>query len=435
MCVAAFLAASALPGSPQSDWTLARAIERAQTDNPRAHEALARVRQARASLAQVMGTFWPRLNVAARYSMTNLPAASFGNLVNHKSIESQRFTGFGDFDNLPTTDNFSVSGGISIPIYAGGIRFARRRASEHRIDALDHQAQAIRAILGLETARTYFRIAREESLRQAAEAAVNAFEKNLEVARNRYQNGQMLEQEMLAVKVRLAEAQEAVLVAKNSAALGRQALAALLVVDSARTDASTPVELAIPSNTQAGKRPELLACRQGTDRADAMIDVARGSYRPAVGAFGRIVYNKGILEESGDSFGFVAGIGVELSFGLDTPAKVEAAKHARAQVGHQCEQLALALRLQAQQARTRLKEADGRLAITANEIALADKSAAVVRARFEEGLALSTQLIEAETALTSARVRRAEAETARYTAIAELRYAVGLPIASARGSE
>ena len=44
-----------------------------------------------------------------------------------------------------------------------------------------------------------------------------------------------------------------------------------------------------------------------------------------------------------------------------------------------------------------------------------------------KGTALSSQLIDAETALVSARVRRAEAETDQRIAIAALRKAYGYP--------
>jgi len=49
------------------------------------------------------------------------------------------------------------------------------------------------------------------------------------------------------------------------------------------------------------------------------------------------------------------------------------------------------------------------------------------RTRFERGLALSTQLIDSETALVAARVRRAEAESDQRIAVAALRKALALP--------
>jgi outer membrane protein TolC len=88
----------------------------------------------------------------------------------------------------------------------------------------------------------------------------------------------------------------------------------------------------------------------------------------------------------------------------------------------------LAISLEVQQARIALREADQRLGVSGKGIQLAEESVKLTRDRFETGLSLTAQLIDAETALTSARVRRTEAETDRRVAIATLRRALGLAI-------
>jgi len=89
--------------------------------------------------------------------------------------------------------------------------------------------------------------------------------------------------------------------------------------------------------------------------------------------------------------------------------------------------LRLAIDFEVEQARLQLKEAAERLAVTEAAVAQAHESAELTRARFEEGLMISTQLIDAETALIAARVRRAESEGDQRIAIAALRKALGLP--------
>jgi outer membrane protein TolC len=74
-----------------------------------------------------------------------------------------------------------------------------------------------------------------------------------------------------------------------------------------------------------------------------------------------------------------------------------------------------------------LKAADERLAVSGKTVEQAEESAGLTRNRFEQGLALSTQLIDSESALVAARVRRAEAEADRRIAIAALRKALALP--------
>jgi outer membrane protein TolC len=85
------------------------------------------------------------------------------------------------------------------------------------------------------------------------------------------------------------------------------------------------------------------------------------------------------------------------------------------------------LDLEVEQARLDLKAANERLEMTQQAVSQAAESATLTRARFEQGAALATQLMDAESALVGARVRRAEAEADQRIALAALRKAVGLP--------
>ena len=69
-----------------------------------------------------------------------------------------------------------------------------------------------------------------------------------------------------------------------------------------------------------------------------------------------------------------------------------------------------------------------RLGVGEKSVAQADESLTLTRDRFAQGMALATQLIDAQTALTAARVRRADAQADVQIATAALRRALGLPI-------
>jgi len=102
--------------------------------------------------------------------------------------------------------------------------------------------------------------------------------------------------------------------------------------------------------------------------------------------------------------------------------------HANLEIAHEEERkLRLALDLEVEQARLELKTAEERLRVTEQVVAQASESAGINRARFEQGAALVTQVIDAESALLAARVRRAEAEADQRIAVAAPRKALGLP--------
>ena len=74
------------------------------------------------------------------------------------------------------------------------------------------------------------------------------------------------------------------------------------------------------------------------------------------------------------------------------------------------------------------KELKSEAAAQTEAIAQATESVELTRARFEQGLAISLQLIDAQTALIGARVRRAEADADQRIATAAVRKALGLPL-------
>jgi outer membrane protein TolC len=164
------------------------------------------------------------------------------------------------------------------------------------------------------------------------------------------------------------------------------------------------------------------------EAAEAALRSARGGHLPRVNAYGRYDYDHG-WEFNGSGDSYTAGLQLQWDLwdGHLTRGRVQGAKAALDSVEEESRRLRLAIELEINQARLNLGDAMERLQVTAKAVDLAAESAQLSRARFEQGLALASQVIDAETALTAARVRRAEAETNRLIAIATLRKALGLP--------
>ena len=143
--------------------------------------------------------------------------------------------------------------------------------------------------------------------------------------------------------------------------------------------------------------------------------------------FGSLDYDYGWkYDNGGGSYTAGAMLQWDIWDGKLTRAKVREARANLDSAREEQRKLNLALSLEADQARLELKAATERLAVNSEAVALASQSAEMTRARFEQGSALATQLMDAETALVGARVRRAEAEADQYIAIAALRKALGL---------
>lgn len=423
LCLAALLA-GALPVLAAEPWTLERALGHALTNSPDAQMARARIAAARAGLDQANSAVWPRLQFQSSYLRTDNPMQVFGSILNQQAYSPAL-----DFNDVPDVDNLNVKGLATLPLYTGGKIRAARQAARAQTEAARSDSDAVRNALGFEVARAFHTILKTREFIRAAEASVAAFESALATARKRLEGGALLKSELLDIEVRLAQAREDLVRARNAKVLAERALRNLLGLESGLFEvADHPPAVSVPQTDDFSGRPELEAALQRERAAEEQVRGARAGHLPKLSAFGSLDYDHGWRSDSGaGSYTAGALLQWDLWDGNLTRAKVREAAANLELAREQRRKTRLALALEADQARLELQTAAERLRGSETAVAQAAESASLTRARFDQGLALATQLIDAETALLAAKVRRAEAEADQRIATAALRKALGLP--------
>lgn len=424
--LAALLAAPALAGTVET-LSLPQTIARALADSPDARIAAARIDASQASLAQARAAFQPHVRVQSGYLRTNQPVSVFATALNQR-----RFSPGLNFNDVPDADDWASSATLTYPLYAGGKNVAGRDAALAALNASRHGADAVRQVLVHEVTRSFLLIHRTRALVEAAQAAVTAFESNLQLSRKRIEAGAALPTDALDLEVRLAEAREDLARANNAGRLTRQSLAMLLGMENGDVDATaSPPPLQAPARGEAASRPELLAAESVAQAAAARVRQASAGWKPSVNAFGTAEHHRGGKFDGQGSY-YTVGVMAQWDIwdGGLTRGRVSEAEAEHLAALENVRRQRLGIQLEVQQARTTLQEADERLAVSAKSVQLAAESVQLTRDRFSSGLALAAQLIDAETALTAARVRRSEAETDRRLAIAALRRALGMSMIS-----
>lgn len=409
----------------EQPWTLEHALAQVRDANPDARIARQRILAAQAGLEQAQSTWWPQLQFQSGYIYTDNPVTVFGAVLNQQSFSPSL-----DFNHVPDTDNLNLRGTISMPLYEGGRLTARRAAAKANAEASQYDQASVEQALSFEVTRAWFTVRKAGAFLAAAEAAVRSYETNLSIAKARFDEGTLLKPDVLDLQVRLAQAQEDLTRARNGKELAQRALGNLLGFENQPVPvAANEATLVAPSIEQDyASRPELAANRYRTRAAEAELKRARSGYLPSVSAFGAVDYDYGWRNENGAA-SYTAGLMLKWNLwdGHETRGKVGEA-NAGLQIAEEMERKArLAIDLQVSQSRLAYNEATERLGVTEKTVALAEESVNLTRARFEEGRALATQLIDAETALTGARVRHITAQTDQQIAIAALRRALGLP--------
>jgi outer membrane protein len=412
---------SALCAEP---WTLERALEQALNSNPDARLAQQRIVAAQAGLEQANAAFWPRVQFQSSYTGSDNPMVAFGSILNQRAYSSSL-----NFNDVPGVDDLNTRGLVTVPLYAGGKNTASRKAAKANTDAARQDNEAVRNALGFEVSRAFYTVLKTRQFIRAAEAGVNSFEGSLVVAKKRLDGGTLLKSGVLDIEVRLAQAREELVRARNANALAVRVLRNLLGIEGGDFEvADTAPAATAPDSGDFSGRPELAAARHREQAAQQQAHAAKGGYLPRVNAFGSADYDYGwTYNNGGGSYTAGALLQWDLWDGKMTRAKLAEANANVELAREEQRKLHLALDLEAEQARLDLKAANERLSVTDQVVAQTTESASLTRARFEQDLALSTQLIDAETALVAARVRRAEAEADRQIAIAAVRKALALP--------
>lgn len=405
-------------------WTLERAMEQALANNPDARLARERIAIAQAGLQQADAAFWPRLQLQSSYTRTDNPMLVFGSVLNQRAYRQSL-----DFNDVPDADDLNVKGLVTLPLYEGGRLRAQRGAARANTAASRQDDIAVRNQLAFEVARAFYTAQKAREFIRSAEAAVAAYQTNITIAERRLKAGTLLKTDTLDLEVRLAQAREDQVRARNGLALAERALRNLAGLEEGDFVVSeVSPELRVPETRDYSERAEIAAARDREQAASEQVRGARSGYQPRVSAFGSLDYDYGWkFDNGGKSYTAGAMLQWDIWDGKLTRGRVNEARARLNAAREEERKVRLAVSLEVEEARLGLDAANERLVVAEQAVKVATESATLTRARFEQGETLSTQLMDAETALIAARVRRAEAQADRRIAIAALRKALGLP--------
>jgi outer membrane protein TolC len=407
-------------------WSVQQAVQYALAHNPDTRAAVERIHAAEADLKAARSAFYPQLGVAVEYSRTNNPMYSFGNILNQGM-----FSNAIDFNDPGTTDTLQTKGMVQYRIYNGGRDMAAMDAADNRGQASLKENDAIRLHLEFNVVRAFCTILQADEVITARQSALEAISASLAVARARFDEGALLQEDVLNLEVQQSRAQEQLIQARHSLSLAQRGFLRLLGLQSEAVNLdpqATPAQ-EIPPTPDISQRPELKAMAAQIKMQEAMVRQARGGYAPTADLFGSYQVDKGteLDEGSGNSWSTGIRLNYTLFNGGRTGAEVERAEAQLREAREGLRKLELAYNLELEQAVLTLHQEDERLKVTDKMVSSARESARLSRLRFKEGLVLSSELIDTENRLTDALLSHSLAKASRKIAIADLRRAVGLP--------
>ncbi|MGE5188774.1 MAG: TolC family protein, partial [Gemmatimonadota bacterium] len=268
----------------------------------------------------------------------------------------------------------------------------------------------------------------------AAESLDTARE-HRKVAIDRYELGVVARNDVLAADVQVANAEAALIAAGNRVEIAHSRLALSMGYSGDRAVGPAPGDFPVPAETPfslddsvkaaASMRPEMRAQAALVREAEAAAAAARSEFAPTLFGQGGYSYETNDYNPHKGVFSLVAGGTINLfAGGGDAAARREALlsadrrKEGLALLG---DEIALAVK----SAHLAIVEADKRKAVAATAVARAEENLRIQDDRYREGLAISTEVLDAETLLTRAKVDERNATYDLFEARYGLLYARG----------
>lgn len=410
------------------------ALERMEARAPEVLAAQQVLRQGQAGVLEARGRRLPELHLDGRYTWIDGP-------LGFELDPVRRFILDVDPDwppaLLPSDITFqqrrfgTLGATASWPVYTGGRIRAGIEAAEAAEAAGGAAFDATLGELRVELVRRYFGQQLAEQALAVREATAAGLRRHRDDALKLEREGQIARAERLRADVALAEAQRDVEAGQRDLALARAGLAALLGRVGG-VQAVTPMPGLPPAPGLApvqalalAHNPSLREARLQQRRADAGVRAARGERGPTVAVFGRReLYTRDLTLLEPDW-----AVGVALNWPLydggQRRSRWVAAAAVAEEVGAQVAAGERDLELLVQQRHQVLANALSRLESFQATRDLALESLRVQRRAFEEGLASSLDVVDAELALSRVDLGALAARYEGLVALAELYQAAG----------
>jgi NodT family efflux transporter outer membrane factor (OMF) lipoprotein len=254
-------------GDPQLDQLEHRLVDA----NQDLRAAVARYEQARAQVRVDRADLWPTLDIGAGLTRQR----QSGNSPRHSP-------------NLPTVYNdYSLSADFSYELDLWGRVRNTLSAAKAQAQASAGDLAALNLSLQAELASNYFSLRAADTEQQLLDDTVAAYQKALELTRNRYQGGAAAAADVDQAQTQLETARAQAADVRLQRARLEHAIAVLVgVPPSALSLATAPLELQPPPITPRlpsqllQRRPDIAAAERRVLAANAQIGVARAAYFP-----------------------------------------------------------------------------------------------------------------------------------------------------------
>ena len=409
--------------------TLERAIEIGFQNSKQLHSSLMKVKGAEAKVKEVSALRLPSLKLNAGY---------------RKLSEVDPFiitTPFGSFPIAPGIfDNYSVQLSVFQPLFTGFRLAGNVNLNEELSNAITEEYNKDKSELIFNIKNSYWGVFKAMQFKKVMDETVEQIKAHVEDAKNLEKAGMLTRNDILKIEVQLSNAIYQQLEAENAVKLTMTALNNVMGIP-----LNTQIEIASDVNLNEYKsdelsklvdaaiknRPEIKAADSRVKASEAGVTLAKSSWYPQLSLYANYYYskpNQRILPTQ-NRFDGTWDAGINLSMNVwDWLTTKHQTDQAEAQLAQAVDGMGLikdGITLEVTQNYLSLSQANKKIEIAKLIVSQAEENMRVTSQKFKNGLATSSDLIDAETALISAKTNFTTAVVDHELAKAKLEKSLG----------
>jgi len=412
--------------------TLTSAVDQALKNNPLIRITLSGREIADAQLREARAGWFPLLQFGETFTRGNNPVFVFGSLLEQSRFGPQNFQ-ISSLNNPDPLSNFRTAIVFRQAIFdqlQTYTRFTQARLGQKQADL---QKAMVEQHVRFEAIRAYYGVLVAHAKKDVADEAVKMAESDMKRIRDRFQNGLVVESDLLAAEVQVAEFRQQQIDSAGDVAI---AYASLNTVLGLPVDTFQKVTGELTDKRfNAAKQEELLrlALVHRPDYVKAGYNVqiskeevrgAKREYLPRLDLVG----NYGLSGKDLSSGSSDYTIGANLTFNIFDPgrsARIGKARAAESMAAAEQEHFANQIRLEVVRAYQQYVSSRERLLVAGQVIDQATETHRIVQNRYRQGLTTITEVLRAETALVRARLNLVAARYDHYVSYAHVLLSVG----------
>jgi outer membrane protein TolC len=384
-----------------------------------------------ARVGSARGRLLPRVTFEERYMKTDNPTYAFSSKLNQSRFESEDFA-LESLNDPDAIDDFTTSLSFTQALYSRevslGVEMARTQSEAVELDYRRAREKVLfdvlEAFIGAGTAKRYLDVA-EKGLEDARA--------HLSIARSRVEAGLGLESDLLRAEVSVRESEERLVSARKSVSLAARGLGLILglsgPVDAAAQRIPLP-NLEPLEHYEAGvtDRNDLKAMARKVHNAQLNVRMAAAPFAPMVGLGGSYQVNshKTPFDDEGSSYQISAFLRWDLYSGGQRTNAVSDASYSLSEAQAYYDGMKKEAVYRINEAYLTVLEAARGEELATSRLSLADETSRLVEKRYENSLATVVELLDAQTALDSARANLVARENAHLVSMASLLFQGGL---------